>query len=475
MNITTGTGGQAWRPERLTVEAYAPGDLTTPAETLGAEVITAEVTYGPLGAVRGLTLGLASVPQAWRADPYSRLLRLRLKSEHGEGYVAAGVLQQVIETPGALAQATVIGVHDVYAGAPCGEGYPYNLRWPGLVDNHRLLGVLEPSGPMHMTREAYLSQMLEAYPNSEWGVGADMVGVVGVPEGGTPAEYTVDDRALDLRPLGHTITNYVTHWSLDAGDGWRKFWGGRADLGLLVPRRTGQAQGSTYPTFEGLPVAWEQPIGVWTWQGDYRGDSEPLEWRGTVQIAPDNDVRRVRRVTARVGVDIASATVRQYEDNGQMVDSVSGVARIYLDVIAATGWRSSSTIIPTRGMVGVYWVPVDLPADALHGTVTLVVSIGGGQRPDRIQGTTLGGDVVVEYERPSETPLTYPEGYTAPPTVGPTHEFRLRGWHVPPLRVLALPGGLNQYVAGAVVRWVDEEATTKFLTAALPYPGQRRR
>ena len=76
----------------------------------------------------------------------------------------------------------------------------------------------------------------------------------------------------------------------------------------------------------------------------------------------------------------------------------------------------------------------------------------------------------VEYLTPNEAGIVPPEGFDAPFQHGPTSERVLGGWFVPP----GVDDDAQQVIAGAVVTWNRNEASTRLLTGALPYPGQKR-
>lgn len=83
-------------------------------------------------------------------------------------------------------------------------------------------------------------------------------------------------------------------------------------------------------------------------------------------------------------------------------------------------------------------------------------------------------EVTVDYDTPNVEGVKMPDGWTTPFEVGPIYQFRVKGWHVPPLRITGLPGGVSQMAAGSVVTWHRGEASTLITTQSWPYAGQRR-
>ena len=230
MNLTTGTGQIAWQPQRLSAEAYAfdPATIseTLPSTDRSLNVLEGMFPYGPIGVCRaGGTCVLSKVPTGWIDNPYPRLLRFKLQSEHGTGYVYSAIVKEV-KKDGKRALVDLISVQDKYAQRSLYTGGL--LSYPGLVGAERYLGISPPSGlPPTTIRESAWNDRLAGALNSEWGVGPDMVGAAGIPEGGTPFEYTINSLAKDLASQGFVIPDYATEWIFDPGDGWDKTRGSR--------------------------------------------------------------------------------------------------------------------------------------------------------------------------------------------------------------------------------------------------------
>lgn len=72
-------------------------------------------------------------------------------------------------------------------------------------------------------------------------------------------------------------------------------------------------------------------------------------------------------------------------------------------------------------------------------------------------------EVAIEYETPNLTQVRMPEGWQTPFFTGPSYELKFRGWHVPPLQITGLSGGI-QYAAGSTVTWDKSECTTTVTT-----------
>ncbi|AWN22474.1 hypothetical protein DKM44_03840 [Deinococcus irradiatisoli] len=127
---------------------------------------------------------------------------------------------------------------------------------------------------------------------------------------------------------------------------------------------------------------------------------------------------------------------------------------------------------PRLGQMGVYNVALEVPAAQKGQTVTAEVQLYQA-KGHAITMTVLEATAAATIEIPNTPGLIYPDGWTAPFKVGPVYKIKLKGWHVPPFRIL-FPWGLIQYAAGAVVTWNKNEASTEITTAAWPYPGQKR-
>lgn len=72
-------------------------------------------------------------------------------------------------------------------------------------------------------------------------------------------------------------------------------------------------------------------------------------------------------------------------------------------------------------------------------------------------------EVAIECETPNLTQVRMPEGWQTPFFTGPSYELKFRGWHVPPLQIAGLSGGI-QYAAGSTVTWDKSEYTTTVTT-----------
>lgn len=474
MNLTAGKGGLAFKPTRMFFDAYAaPPFDRPPDEVVGAEAINVNLQFGPLGTLTTGTLGLAEVPEAWRGMPWPRLVRLRLESEHGTGYIGAGIVEAGILNRGGLAGIPLAGVQSAYFDELASAGGVTARR--AAIDG----GALTPAGLRNFgvsmvsafpgeTRREAIERALSAFPNSEAGVSADLAGVIGRPEGATAATYTVDSRALDLKNLGWTATNYVTDAIWAPGSPFSPTEYRRADVPMFAPRRTAQASGDVVTRSSEIPGVFESDSAAdnrwfeltsagsltWNWVLRIRNSLEGLERYRSARIWMDFE--------AEVFDSTIKFTPTIYRANAAPVQLPD--THHYASGIFRLGWDlDPSWLVPGTDV---------FPMSARIAVTTTQPSNPAPQYPNRFIARGVGVDVV--YETPNTAAVVMPSGWTAPYAAGPTYEFTLPGVHVGPIRVDGLPGDVSQYAAGTTVTWHRGEASTRLRTAALPWPGQRR-
>lgn len=443
----------------MSFEAHATPPFGAPDETFDASAITVQLSFGSLGTLRSGTLALAELPAAWERSAWPRMIRARLESEHGTGYIAAGIAQATIRERGALSGVPLVGIETAFLGRP-GTGSAA-LDGAGLTPGGtRAFGLTMPTPGNDQTRQEAVDTALESYPDGEAGVTADLVGVIGTQGGITPVEYAVDHRAYGFRSLGWTVTNYVSDARLPAADGWPARTWSRSDVPPFAPRRVGEATVDVRTLTQDVPFA--PPPYESGFDLRYPMTGAARRWI----IYPQVDI-----VQGQVG-PVHSARIEAVYD----VEVESNPVEMAL-ILAAPNTPSINA--PTKYTAsGTYQQAWDVPLSValLPGlSATLqAYSEGGGYvtlrslRRVAVAGTENTAGIVMPY------------GWTAPYAVGPTYEFNLPGVHIPPFFVTipealsGVEGGLRQPVAGAVVTWHRGEASTKLLTAALPYPGQRR-
>lgn len=478
MNITAGKGRSAWHPTRMKFECHAAPPFGEPDELLTFEVITAQLSFGSLGTLRGGTLTVYGLPAGWADHPWPRLVRVRLESEHGEGYIAAGIAQVGARTAGELTTVTLVGVETAYldssdAGAVMAGG---SLTPGGVL----AVGLAMPQTAGAQTRRQAIDAALEPFPSGEAGVTADLVGIIGYPEAAAEAgDYLVDDRARNLRDLGHTITDYVTDATYQAGAEWPLHRYSRQDVPPFAPRRTAVI------TLDPMTETVDEEVTPET--GGTLGPLYPVEglhstrtWLVRIPASYATDVGQRPAVWGRLrGLRLKISYQVEIKHPEPVV--------LTLQVIRRDGstFNLPPQNLSTSGVVNMDWeVPPELWNElAQQGSqhIDRVLIHSSGAVPANSTPETrntfglLSARVVMtrEYERADQ--IVMPHGWNMPYAVGPTHEFDLEGVHVPPFRARGLPGGASQMVAGVVVAWNRNEGQTKCLTGALPYPGQRRR
>lgn len=479
----------------MSFEAYDAPPFTAPDEVLGMEGITVSLSLGSLGTLRDGNIGFSRLPPTWEGRAWPRMVRVRLESEHGTGYIAAGIAEAAVTRRGEVSGVPLTGIEGVFLGQPAttdpvtGPAHPLDggLLTPGGV---AAFGIGAPAVQDGQTRLEALEAALDPHPDGEFGVTADLAGVFGVP-GGVPgaAEYTLDHRAYGFRSLGYTVTDYVTDLIYQGGEGYPVRTLRRTDLPPYAPRRTERV--TLDPMTETVEEA--RPADM----AGTLGDTFPVEglnsertWIATLPPAywlPSAGLRVLDHGPLR-GVKLRM----RYVSEIKTPHSVFFTLRMeFSDQQGTPSWQLLSLPPMAVAMSGTFTQDWELPAEMWQDNpqnrhlrrVWVVVNgdVPAGSTPETRNRFGLNAFELVatrEYDRYSH--LLYgewprPPGWGAPYVVGPTYEFSLPGVHVPPLRVHGLPGGRSQMVAGAQVTWHRGEASTKLLTGALPYPGQRRR
>lgn len=442
----------------MSFEAHDAPPFGVPDERFDATGITVQLSLGPLGTLRSGTLGLAELPAGWEGRAWPRMIRTRLESEHGTGYIAAGIAQAAIRERGALSGVPLVGLETAFLGRPGTGGAA--LNGGGLTPGgSAAYGVVMPAPGTDMTREEAVSKALEPHPNSEAGVAADLTGVIGRPDAATPTLYTVDERAYGFRSLGWTVTNYVSDARLPAAEGWPARTWSRPDVPPFAPRRVGEA--TVTPRTLSAENLFAPPPYESGFNFRYPMTGAARRWI----IYPQADIAQQQGPLQTVRIE----ATYQVEIETNPITLTLFLASADLPTIAAPVAYTAS---------GVYQMTWDVALDVARRpnlSATLeAFGAGGGY----VTLTQFRRVAVVGVENMAG--IVMPYGWDAPFAVGPTFEFSLPGVHVPPFQVTVpedlagVPGGLVQDVAGAVITWNKGEASTRLLTAALPYPGQRR-
>ncbi|KQR23026.1 hypothetical protein ASF71_07700 [Deinococcus sp. Leaf326] len=442
----------------MSFEAHDAPPFGVPDETFDAAGITVQLSLGPLGTLRSGTLGLAELPAGWEGRAWPRMIRTKLESEHGTGYIAAGIAQAAIRERGALSGVPLTGIETAFLGRPGSGGAA--LDGGGLTPGgSATYGVAMPTPGADLTREEAINRALEPFPNSEAGVAADLTGIIGRPEAATPAVYTVDARAQGCRSLGWTVTNYVSDARLPAAEGWPARVWSRSDVPPFAPRRVGEATVTPRTvTAENIfaPPPFESGFNL-----RYPMTGAARRWI----IYPQADIAQQQGPLQTVRIE---ATYQVEIDTNPIIMTL---------FLASSGLPTIAAPVEYRAS-GVYQMTWDVALNvALRPNLSATLEAfgtGGGY----VTLTQFRRVAVVGLENTAG--IVMPYGWDAPFVVGPTFEFTLPGVHVPPFLVeipehlAGVPGGLIQHAAGAVITSNRGDASTKILTAALPYPGQRR-
>ncbi|KQR33115.1 hypothetical protein [Deinococcus sp. Leaf326] len=458
MNITAGQGGSAWRPRRLYFEAHDAPSFGVPDEKFDATAIEVSLSFGPLGTLRSGNLGLATLPAVWETRAWPRMIRARLESEHGTGYIAGAIAEAAIRQRGELSGVPLTGIESAFLGRP-GTGAGAALDGAGLTPGGtRAFGVAMPTATAEQTREEAVNTALEPYPNSEAGVSADLAGIIGRPEGATPALYTVDHRAYGFRNLGWSVTDYVSDARLSADDGWPARTFSRSDVPPFAPRRLGEA--TVEPRTLSVPHVFMPPPYESGLDLRYPMTGAGRRWIINPQFDILTQQGRVQEVFVEItmNVEVDSAPIEV-----TLLLSAPG-----MPMISAPVTYKASGVYQQR-----WQVPLEVAMTPQLSASIQALGTSGYFTLQRFAATsTLGIENVAG--------IVMPYGWAAPFAIGPTYEFSLPGVHVPPFLITVpealcgIVGGVTQHAAGAVVTWSRGEASTKILTAALPYAGQKR-
>ena len=459
MNITVGHGGSAWAAQRMSFEVHDGPPWGAPDEVFDAAGITVELALGCVGTLRSGSIGAAKLSAAWVDRLAPRMLRVRLSSEHGAGYIASARATARQGDAGQTHTLTLSGIEQALRGALV-VGTAYNLG--SLAPGGAVLmagGSADFNGALGETRGQAIDRGLSTLPDGEWGVTADLTSVVGVGRAApAPAVYTLDSRAYNFRNLGYVATDYVTDAVWSAGDGYPVHTWQRPGVPPLLERRTARATAEPATVPDLLTVS-GPPYGEQL-NTDYNLANGQRTWILPADIAtpgPGHQVRGRAYVQARISVTPGA-------------NPIGVLMRLTL------GGQEAISQPETITQAGIYNLEWQLP-EGTTGAVEARLGVGAlNAQPGAADGTVrlLDYRIVLPTDRENLAAVRMLPGWDAPFAVGPVYEFSLPGVHVPPLRVDGLPGGGSQYAAGVVITWRHNEASTKILTGALPYPGQRR-
>lgn len=469
--MTVGTGVNIWQPGVLSVT----GTGAPPA----AQIISAQLTYGALGTCQGGTLKLARLPVV---AARSAIWQVGMAGQPGP--VFAGVIDQVAQQPGELADVPLLAPHRVTLDAVgAAVGSPYALTTYGV--DAPVVGDFE-------TMSAALSRALDPFPTADYGISPELTAALGKPDSAAFATYDVSDaRTLAVRNLGYGFPDYVTDAVFDPGDGWQKYryYRGPGDYVLRrtasatadpaiidasttdSPQRTAKTLANTisYKYLDTIYADGQQ----YTYAGN-RLDSAILVETGryVITLPADTPTLKTDAVRVEVPITLVSNDSMSGTDPGDSgPDVVVTVTHTPSGATSTLRSRLRRTEVAKK-----FTLAFDFPRD---------VAVAGGEFVVQIEmmASGTGRNAVMQFDpiifrltrrKPNVTAVQMPAGWTAPYITGPIFEVKLKGWHIPPFKITGLPGGLEQMAAGATVTFSRNEATTTITTVAWPYEGQRR-
>lgn len=489
--MTVGTGVNIWQPGVLSVT----GTGAPPA----AQIISAQLTYGALGTCQGGTLKLARLPAV---AARSAVWQVNMAGQPGA--VFAGLVDQVSQQPGELADVPLLAPHRVTLDAlGAAVGSPYALS---------TFGVAAPVVAATETMATAITRALDPLPTADYGVGPELAAAIGTPDSATFQTYDVSDsRTLSVRSLGYSFPDYVTDAIFDPGDGWQKSLYFRnppatvlrrsatatadpAIVSATVPlavtfskNSSGMAnidEARTYEAFYGTP-----PEGASVTGGTLVGTGY-APWRFAFVMPVPSDVLKYSNLTVTGALNIGSVTPQRksfnWAVNGNPVqtteDSQDSGTVVTMRLLAPpeNGLPlvnlSEQELRPFPGNFGTFTVNFNVPGwrDDLAGR-TLWLEVAVSQtKGHKVVATLKNAVVSITRSTPNVGAVVMPPGWTAPYVTGPIFEVKLKGWHIPPFKITGLPGGLEQMAAGATVTFSRNEVTTTITTVAWPYEGQRR-
>lgn len=472
MNITTGTGQIAWRPQRLSVEAFALG-ASAPTETIPSgdrrlNVLEGTFPYGSLGTSRsGGTCVLSQTPAGWDAAPWPRLLRFRLESEHGTGYVYSAIAKEVTRD-GRRANVELMAVQARTAGqlqgstfkiledsTPSGKG-----KWFGVAPEEEI--------SFRRTREDFFNELLADQLNAEWGIGADLVAVAGKPEASTPVRYAVDGRALNVQRKGFVIPDAASGWYFDPGEEWEVTTTSRP-VPDWAPERyvAASADPATLKLPVDHPADWLYTGGAYTvgTQGTYQDGG--YRWFWDFVVPAPGPTLKVN--SAKIEVKFSLQSVEPVITNEVLsVDGMDthlqfGLYDVNNELLAV---RREPLL---RGMNGVFIVNFDVPKEQFGQSLQMAIYLAQTPPAHRVTMTLLSGKVTQEEERPNVGGIVVPKEFRYPFWAGPAHGLELSAWVVPPGLIGNLPGAAEQWLALSEVHWTGKGARSILETAALPW------
>ncbi|AWN23999.1 hypothetical protein DKM44_12795 [Deinococcus irradiatisoli] len=469
MNIVAGHGGSSINARRMIVEAISGVPIGPAAEALTFEVITAELSLGSMGALVSGTLGIADVPDAWLTAPWPRLLRIKLEDDTGTGYIAAGIAQQAQEAQDSLSMVQLVGVETAYIDGLGNGGSAINGG--GLtIGGEAAFGLTLPNADAFTTRKEAADRALETLPNGQMGVAADLTAIIGTPESAVPVNLT----SPGARNLGYTITKYVTDAVMNFGDGWQPESYKRTDVPVFAPRVTASASANPSTITEDQTHTREAATGLWDTPVTLGGPGAlgPIGYYAELASTGQDGYSKSRNATIRLHLEITQGDPWVISGKPQYAQ---GNLRVFaLDTYTSSGTLVSQTFIDFDN-IRVMDINVPLEAAKLNFDRWYVafevrppVNYIDATEAGSASWTLSGGTLDEQVESRNTLGVVMPLGYAAPYWAGPTWEVDKPGVHVTPAY---FPDRL-QHAAGAVITWNRGNASTKLLTAALPYPGQ---
>lgn len=433
---------------------WIPGQLTVtgPGAPPNDEILSASFTYGALGTCQQGEVKLA--------HPVHVAPRTVMWQFHLDGQpVFAGIVDSSGDS------VTFLAPHRRMMNA-------LGVSAPGVPTTY---GVTYTPPAAHEKKIDAINRALDPYPTADYGVTPGLAEVIGVPEAMGFAAYTLDDRLLDLQSQGVGVPNYVTDAVFDPGDGWRKYTYTRP-VPDFYPRETAsvQVEPAIITSLRPVPFTFHAPINFFGEMPQPQFDGQPHDIRFAgglyrMQIPANTDISKNRKLTVTFPYRVDSIPADH-----------RAVIVIQMREVGGVGYTEVRSDIPSTNLALEKGLTIDFPPELLERAALMEFLLVAGYEVDNVPTPPPTGSWVfhpvrctLEFEEPNLPGVKMPEGWDAPFAVGPVYEYRIPGWHVPPLLTHGLPAG-SQYAAGTTITWNKDEATTRVTTMAWPYTGQRR-
>lgn len=469
----------------------AASNIENPGEIAEAwEVLEADVSYTGNGSCRSgsLKIGINSRSAKPNWQPWEKLLRLQI--DRGFGWETIWMGRHLVLVEADPTKTLQVSLEDLFVmveqtvldEAPAANDYPL-ISGVSAGSRIQTTGDTSELAGGKTWRELWDRRYIES-PRATYGYGPDGYFLAGNPEDGTPKTLTLSpDLLISTKNEGYALLDYTSdYWGEKDGYIYRQ---SRARP-YFAPIRTAK-------------VSFDETAADVTTSGYTTVDN----------IASYSNTAYYRLVRINLATLAAEVSVSKVVFDLGISWLVEGVGRLGMAIWRGTRSDNTLTLLgeaqnlgsgvyslnPDPAVVGspvqqviqreeligaavpggkTWQITVENPGSSGYLAACIMYSDSNSANAGQpfANNAFVIGETVTERDLRRGFPA--PASFSRPFYDGPTYRVYVRGIHIPPLLIKGLPGGLEQYAAGATVRLRRGSYQTEIWTQTLPDVGAPR-